>query len=58
LASIFTENVLAHPCIVFRRQCQVNFHAKNYHLTPFTVVNIMYHFSKTQVGSLKLSYVS
>eukprot|EP00062_Callorhinchus_milii_P008626 gi/632951543/ref/XP_007891350.1/ PREDICTED: solute carrier family 25 member 46 [Callorhinchus milii] len=48
LASIFTENVLAHPCIVFRRQCQVNFHAKNYHLTPFTVVNIMYHFSKTQ----------
>uniref|UniRef100_UPI00398E4E60 mitochondrial outer membrane protein SLC25A46 isoform X2 n=1 Tax=Pristiophorus japonicus TaxID=55135 RepID=UPI00398E4E60 len=48
LASLFTENVLAHPCIVFRRQCQVNYHAKNYHLTPFTVVNIMYHFSKTQ----------
>uniref|UniRef100_A0A672MTE5 Solute carrier family 25 member 46-like n=1 Tax=Sinocyclocheilus grahami TaxID=75366 RepID=A0A672MTE5_SINGR len=23
LASLFTENVLAHPCIVFRRQCQV-----------------------------------
>uniref|UniRef100_A0A8C9WNA5 Solute carrier family 25 member 46 n=1 Tax=Scleropages formosus TaxID=113540 RepID=A0A8C9WNA5_SCLFO len=22
LASLFTENVLAHPCIVFRRQCQ------------------------------------
>ncbi|XP_051875564.1 mitochondrial outer membrane protein SLC25A46 [Pristis pectinata] len=48
LASLFTENVLAHPCIVFRRQCQVNYHAKYYHLTPFTVVNIMYHFSKTQ----------
>ncbi|XP_048450375.1 mitochondrial outer membrane protein SLC25A46 isoform X2 [Rhincodon typus] len=48
LASLFTENVLAHPCIVFRRQCQVNYHAKSYHLTPFTVVNIMYHFSKTQ----------
>ncbi|XP_041041898.1 solute carrier family 25 member 46 [Carcharodon carcharias] len=48
LASLFTENVLAHPCIVFRRQCQVNYHAKNYHLTPFTVVNIMYRFSKTQ----------
>ncbi|MEE6459816.1 hypothetical protein FKM82_000747 [Ascaphus truei] len=24
LASLFTENVLAHPCIVLRRQCQVN----------------------------------
>ncbi|KAE8285574.1 Solute carrier family 25 member 46 [Larimichthys crocea] len=27
LVSLFTENVLAHPCIVFRRQCQVNYHA-------------------------------
>lgn len=22
--SLFTENVLAHPCVVLRRQCQVN----------------------------------
>ncbi|KAM6224865.1 LOW QUALITY PROTEIN: mitochondrial outer membrane protein SLC25A46 [Rhynchocyon petersi] len=48
LASLFTENVLAHPCIVLRRQCQVNYHARNYHLTPFTVINIMYSFNKTQ----------
>ncbi|XP_029427717.1 solute carrier family 25 member 46 [Rhinatrema bivittatum] len=48
LASLFTENVLAHPCIVLRRQCQVNYHARNYHLTPFTIINIMYNFSKTQ----------
>ncbi|XP_069481587.1 mitochondrial outer membrane protein SLC25A46 [Ambystoma mexicanum] len=48
LASLFTENVLAHPCIVVRRQCQVNYHARNYHLSPFTVVNIMYSFSKSQ----------
>ncbi|XP_064032793.1 mitochondrial outer membrane protein SLC25A46 isoform X2 [Pogoniulus pusillus] len=48
LASLFTENVLAHPCIVVRRQCQVNYHARNYHLTPFTVVNIMYSINKTQ----------
>ncbi|XP_030049326.1 mitochondrial outer membrane protein SLC25A46 [Microcaecilia unicolor] len=48
LASLFTENVLAHPCIVLRRQCQVNYHAKNYHLTPFTIINVMYSFSKTQ----------
>ncbi|NWQ70781.1 S2546 protein, partial [Neopipo cinnamomea] len=48
LASLFTENVLAHPCIVLRRQCQVNYHARNYHLTPFTIVNIMYCINKTQ----------
>lgn len=26
--SLFTENVLAHPCIVFRRQCQVSAHLR------------------------------
>ncbi|KAJ8385507.1 hypothetical protein AAFF_G00185430 [Aldrovandia affinis] len=48
LASLFTENVLAHPCIVFRRQCQVNYHARNYHLSPFTAVSVMYSVTKTQ----------
>ncbi|KAE8635644.1 hypothetical protein XENTR_v10002695 [Xenopus tropicalis] len=48
LASLFTENVLAHPCIVLRRQCQVNYHARNYQLSPFSIVNIMYSFTKTQ----------
>lgn len=48
LASLFTENVLAHPCIVLRRQCQVNYHARHYHLTPFSIINIMYSFNKTQ----------
>ncbi|XP_053557513.1 mitochondrial outer membrane protein SLC25A46 [Bombina bombina] len=48
LASLFTENVLAHPCIVLRRQCQVNYHARDYHVSPFSIVNIMYNFTKTQ----------
>ncbi|KAI5615681.1 solute carrier family 25 member 46 [Silurus asotus] len=48
LASLFTENVLAHPCIVFRRQCQVNYHARCYHLSPFTALNVMYNVSKSQ----------
>ncbi|EPY86643.1 hypothetical protein CB1_000304012 [Camelus ferus] len=26
----------------------VNYHARHYHLTPFTVINIMYSFNKTQ----------
>ncbi|XP_066567687.1 mitochondrial outer membrane protein SLC25A46 [Amia ocellicauda] len=48
LASLFTENVLAHPCIVFRRQCQVNYHARSYHLSPFTAISVMYNVTKTQ----------
>ncbi|XP_026212274.1 solute carrier family 25 member 46 [Anabas testudineus] len=48
LVSLFTENVLAHPCIVFRRQCQVNYHARCYHLTPFSTVAVMYSITKAQ----------
>ncbi|GAA6085870.1 mitochondrial outer membrane protein SLC25A46 [Tachysurus ichikawai] len=48
LASLFTENVLAHPCIVFRRQCQVNYQARCYHLSPLTALNVMYNVSKSQ----------
>ncbi|KAG7499311.1 solute carrier family 25 member 46 [Solea senegalensis] len=48
LVSLFTENVLSHPCIVFRRQCQVNYHARCYHLTPFSTVSVMYALTKAQ----------
>lgn len=48
LVSLFTENVLAHPCIVFRRQCQVNVHARCFHLSPFSAVSVMYSISKAQ----------
>ncbi|CAL8280303.1 unnamed protein product [Merluccius merluccius] len=48
LVSLFTENVLAHPCVVIRRQCQINYHARCQHLSPFTVVTVMYHVAKTQ----------
>ncbi|XP_068609073.1 mitochondrial outer membrane protein SLC25A46 [Brachionichthys hirsutus] len=48
LVSLFTENVLAHPCIVFRRQCQVNYHARCYHLTPFSAVAVMSSITKAQ----------
>lgn len=48
LTSLFIENVLAHPCIVIRRQCQINYHAKKYHLTPFSVIRIMCSFTRSQ----------
>ncbi|XP_077593462.1 mitochondrial outer membrane protein SLC25A46 [Stigmatopora nigra] len=48
LVSLFAENVLTHPCVVFRRQCQVDYHARCYHLTPFSALAVMYAISKAQ----------
>ncbi|XP_077353554.1 mitochondrial outer membrane protein SLC25A46 isoform X2 [Festucalex cinctus] len=48
LVSLFAENVLTHPCVVFRRQCQVNYHARCDHLTPFSALAVMYAISKAQ----------
>lgn len=36
---------------------QVNYHAQHYHLTPFTVINIMYSFNKTQVRILSMDSI-
>ncbi|XP_061656668.1 mitochondrial outer membrane protein SLC25A46 isoform X2 [Syngnathoides biaculeatus] len=48
LVSLFAENVLTHPCVVFRRQCQVNYHAQCNHLSPFSALAVMYAISKAQ----------
>ncbi|KAM9793308.1 mitochondrial outer membrane protein SLC25A46 [Syngnathus typhle] len=48
LVSLFAENVLTHPCVVFRRQCQVNYHARCQHLSPFGAVAVMYAIGKAQ----------
>ncbi|XP_077398912.1 mitochondrial outer membrane protein SLC25A46 [Vanacampus margaritifer] len=48
LVSLFAENVLTHPCVVFRRQCQVNYQARCDHLTPFSALAVMYAISKAQ----------
>ncbi|XP_050314418.1 mitochondrial outer membrane protein SLC25A46-like [Anthonomus grandis grandis] len=36
--SLITENLLCHPFLVLRRQCQVNHTSKVYHLQPFTLL--------------------
>lgn len=41
LASVLAENLLSHPCIVLRRQCQVNCKAQKYHLSPFTLLPVI-----------------
>ncbi|XP_064475292.1 mitochondrial outer membrane protein SLC25A46-like [Ornithodoros turicata] len=41
LMSILAENVISHPCVVLRRQCQVNCQAHKFHLSPFTLLPVI-----------------
>ncbi|XP_076067839.1 mitochondrial outer membrane protein SLC25A46-like isoform X3 [Oratosquilla oratoria] len=38
LVSLCADNLLSHPFIVLRRQCQVNVQSRRYHLLPITLV--------------------
>ncbi|XP_041369430.1 solute carrier family 25 member 46-like [Gigantopelta aegis] len=48
LSSIFAEQVLSHPCIVLRRQCQVHHNGEWFHLTPFTLFQVMLNMQSHQ----------
>ncbi|XP_067634862.1 mitochondrial outer membrane protein SLC25A46 [Eurosta solidaginis] len=46
--SLVTENLLSHPFIVLRRQCQVYNASKRYHLHPFALVSSIIHLHRRQ----------
>ncbi|KAK9889422.1 hypothetical protein WA026_004694 [Henosepilachna vigintioctopunctata] len=50
--SLVAENILCHPFLVLRRQCQVHPYAPNYptkyHLLPFTLIPSVYHLHQRQ----------
>lgn len=48
LASLITENLLIHPFIVLRRQCQVNPSSSKYHLIPITLLPVIIRLHQTQ----------
>lgn len=48
LVSLITENLLSHPFIVLRRQCQVHHNSKRYHLFPVTLVPVIVHLHRRQ----------
>ncbi|KYN37347.1 Solute carrier family 25 member 46 [Trachymyrmex septentrionalis] len=48
LVSLITGNLLIHPFVVLRRQCQVNPSASRYHLMPITLVPVMVRLHQTQ----------
>jgi hypothetical protein len=41
LSGLVCENLLAHPFVVVRRQCQVNMMSVRTHATPFTLLPIV-----------------
>lgn len=48
LVSLITENLLSHPFVVLRRQCQVHHNSQRHHLVPFTLVPVLVHLHQRQ----------
>ncbi|EFN82673.1 Solute carrier family 25 member 46 [Harpegnathos saltator] len=48
LVSLITENLLIHPFVILRRQCQVNPGSTKYHLIPITLVPVIIRLHQTQ----------
>lgn len=48
LVGLITENLLIHPFIVLRRQCQVNPGSVKYHLVPFSLIPVMVRLHQSQ----------
>lgn len=48
IVSLLTENLLSHPFVVLRRQCQVHHTASKFHLTPLTLVKPIIRLHKRQ----------
>lgn len=48
VGNLLAENVLSHPCVVLRRQCQVNSAMHNCHLTPFSLLPVVVNLQQNQ----------
>lgn len=48
ITSTIIGNLISHPCIVLRRQCQVNRKALRYHLSPFTLIPVILRLQQRQ----------
>lgn len=48
IVSLLAENLLSHPFVVLRRQCQVHNNSLKYHIVPVTLVPVICHLHKHQ----------
>ncbi|KAK3744104.1 hypothetical protein QZH41_016795 [Actinostola sp. cb2023] len=51
--SMLAVQAITHPFVVFSRQCQVNHNAQRYHLTPFSVFQILMKLEQKQTDRIK-----
>lgn len=51
IVSLLTENLLCHPFIVLRRQCQVHYSSWNYRLEPLSIIPVTIRLLRTQQTS-------
>lgn len=48
LTGLIAENLICHPFIILRRQCQVNTESRKYHTTPFTLLPVVVALNRWQ----------
>lgn len=48
IATLIAENLLSHPFVVLRRQCQVHNNSQRFHLVPFTLIPVIYRLNQRQ----------
>nr|CAD7576295.1 unnamed protein product [Timema californicum] len=48
IASLITENLLSHPFVVLRRQCQIQNNSTRYHLFPVTLLPVIVQLHRRQ----------
>ncbi|CAJ0946157.1 unnamed protein product, partial [Mesorhabditis belari] len=48
LAEMATKLFIVHPCKVLRRQCQVHQHARSIHLTPVTLMPVIFNMTSKE----------
>lgn len=53
MVSIITENIISHPFITLRRQCQVHHNSKRYHIFPARIIPVIVNLQRRQgIGTL------
>ncbi|KRT86134.1 mitochondrial carrier protein [Oryctes borbonicus] len=48
VVSLIAENLLCHPFVVLRRQCQVHYNSKRTHIIPVTLIPVLCHLHQHQ----------
>nr|XP_039257372.1 solute carrier family 25 member 46-like [Styela clava] len=48
LTNTLSDVVIVYPCLVLRRQCQVNNVGQRYHYTPFTIMGVAFNLQRSQ----------